>query len=332
MERQRIAQALAAHGFREGGNVFYGVVDGYPVMAALLGKEQIYAVTATFTVRQLPAGAQRKALLKALKAQAAVNQAQGRTAALTWQEKKGYRLEEVVELLQAAAGTLKAHGVEEPEDRCPICGQGECDGYIRYDGRYEVIHQRCISGMKAEAQQQAAANQGSYVLGIVGALVGGLVGIIPTVLSIWLLERIWSLLYALIPLGAYYGYKLCGGKMNRAALATSIIVSILDVYVLQLVLLVIGLIVEYQCSMLESLQLLRSVIGDGEFWVSLTTNAWDSFLFLALGIWIAWSQISRTHKSDLKGIQDVMATMTLKEGVQPLEQEEDAAQQQSLEG
>ena len=36
MERQRIAQALAAHGFREGGNVFYGVVDGYPVMAALL--------------------------------------------------------------------------------------------------------------------------------------------------------------------------------------------------------------------------------------------------------------------------------------------------------
>lgn len=331
MERQRIAQALADHGFRESGNAFYGAVDGYPVIAALQGKDQIRAVTAAFTVRKLPTGGQRKALLQALKAQATVNQAQGKTAALTWQEKKGYRLEEIMDLLQAAVGTLKNHGAAEPEDQCIICGQDGCDGYIRYDGRYEVIHQRCISRMKAEAQQQAAANQGSYVLGIVGALVGGLVGMIPTVLSIWLLERIWSLLYALIPLGAYYGYKLCGGKMNRAALAVSILVSILDVYVLQLVLLVIGLIVEYQCSMLESLQFLRSALADGEFWVSLTTSSWDSFLFLALGIWIAWSRISRTHKSDLKGIENVMTTMTLKAGVQPLEQEEEPAQEQILE-
>lgn len=184
MERQRIAQALADHGFRKSGNAFYGAVDGYPVIAALQGKDQIRAVTAAFTVRKLPTGGQRKALLQALKAQATVNQAQGKTAALTWQEKKGYRLEEIMDLLQAAAGTLKNHGAAEPEDQCIICGQDGCDGYIRYDGRYEVIHQRCISRMKAEAQQQAAANQGSYVLGIVGALVGGLVGMIPTVLSI----------------------------------------------------------------------------------------------------------------------------------------------------
>ena len=70
MERQRIAQALADHGFRESGNAFYGAVDGYPVIAALQGKDQIRAVTAAFTVRKLPTGGQRKALLQALKAQA----------------------------------------------------------------------------------------------------------------------------------------------------------------------------------------------------------------------------------------------------------------------
>lgn len=331
MEKQRIVQTLTACGFREKESVFYGVVEEYPTMVAVPGRDQASTITATFTVRQAPAGALRKALVRALKEQAAVNQVQGKTIVLTWQERKGQRLEEIDGLMQTAVQTLKSHNVEGPEDRCPICGQTECDAYVRYNGLYEAVHQHCIGQIKTQAQRQAASNQGSYVLGIVGALVGGLVGIIPTVLSICLLERIWSLLYAMIPLGAYYGYKLCGGKLNRAALATSIIVSILDVYVLQLVLVVIALITEYQYTMLESLQLLRQIVGDGEFWVNITTSAWDSFLFLALGIWIAWSQISRTHKSDLKGIENVMETMTLKAGAQPMEQQDDGMEQ-TLEG
>ncbi len=332
MERQAVVQALTACGFRESGPAFYGSVEGYPIMIQVPGKEHVQAVTAAFTVQPAPSGVQRRAAAKALKEQAGLNQMQGKTVILTWQERKGHRLEEIGNLLHTAALTLNSYRVEAPEDRCPICRQPACDCYVRYDGRYEPAHQCCLHQLEAETRHLASANQGSYILGVVGGLVGGLAGMIPTVLSICLLERIWSLLYALIPLGVYYGYKLCGGKMNKAALATSIVISILDVYVLQLVLLAIGLMTEYQCTMMESLQLIWQVMGDGAFWASVTKESMVSFLFLALGIWIAWNQISRTHKSDLQGIQAAVATVTLKEGAEPLAQIEEPVQDQTLQG
>lgn len=61
-----------------------------------------------------------------------------------------------------------------------------------------------------------AQNQesGSYLTGLLGAIIGGLLATIPAVAVIWFTETAYSLLYFLIPLGVYHGYRLARGKMD----------------------------------------------------------------------------------------------------------------------
>ena len=59
-----------------------------------------------------------------------------------------------------------------------------------------------------------------------------------------LVEKIYALLFALIPLCIYYGYKLLKGKMNKVVIVLTVILSVLSVYMIEMLLLAYYIVAE----------------------------------------------------------------------------------------
>ena len=183
-----------------------------------------------------------------------------------------------------------------PLDHCPYCGARFCDTAAMTTKAYRLTHYRCLRTAADEAQGKAADTQhsGSYLLGFLGALLGMIIGTIPTVLTIYFMSMEYSLFFALIPICIYLGYKLFGGRMDKSALVISVVLSVLAVFLLNYELFVVTLMVEYGASFGEIMHIIPELLADGSLWIDLIAESVQEFLFTALGIWVAWRFISVT--------------------------------------
>lgn len=309
MKRTDFLAALEAQGWRRVDFSAYGVRDGYPITASMQAG-RANACPVTVTLQEEPDKATQKALAQEIKAVAAKPYFNGRVCSLTLKLDASRpfplaALDDVLRVLQGQGMT--------PPCQCALCNQMGYDAYAMVKGRYDAVHQGCMDSLHDEAVAKAKQVPGSYWTGILGAILGCIVGIIPNVLTIWLSETIYSLLYALIPLCSYYGYKLCRGKMNKAAVAATLVLSVLSVFIIEFVLLNITLMEEYEVGLGLSLALTFPLLADGEVWVLMAQDAVSSFLFIALGVFIVWGQISRTHASELKDMAKIRQTILPKQ-------------------
>lgn len=72
-------------------------------------------------------------------------------------------------------------------------------------------------------------NNGNYITGFIGALLGGLIASLPWIICYVFLEMILSVLAIPIALGAFYGYKLFRGPQNKAAIVIVVLVTLVIV-------------------------------------------------------------------------------------------------------
>ena len=188
------------------------------------------------------------------------------------------------------------HAGLHPLETCPYCGGGNCDAAALTGKGYRPVHYRCLQAEAGKAHNKADINRenGSYLLGVLGALIGMLVGTIPTFLTVVYLEMEYSILFALIPICAYFGYKLFSGKMNKAALIVSILMAVLGVFILNFEYIVFSIMREYGFSFSEALSFVPDLLRDGEIWAAIAADSLQEFFFSALGVVIAWGLISRT--------------------------------------
>ncbi len=187
-----------------------------------------------------------------------------------------------------------ANGIGVPQ-QCPLCHNGGCDS-LAFVGGYVPVHASCVQNQAYGAIAQAENNRqtGNYALGILGALLGALVGSIPTVLLMLFLHMISAWLYALIPLGAYYGYKLCKGKMVKGVvIPVVVILSLLMVMVVELTVTYISVGREYKWWMSVGEFLVRYF--DAMSFGDIMMDIGMPLLFTALGIFISWDQIRRSN-------------------------------------
>lgn len=136
--------------------------------------------------------------------------------------------------MDAAAALLK-EGHAGSEEVCALCGEEDWDSFALVKKRYVPVHQDCCERLRHRAQANAALNAsgGSYLTGWLGALAGGLAGLLPTALTVWVWGQISAWLCLLIPLGAYHGYRLCRGRMDRMAVAATVVSSLAQVFLLE---------------------------------------------------------------------------------------------------
>lgn len=214
------------------------------------------------------------------------------------------------EAVSKITGYLKQKGIKAP-DTCPLCKQKNCNVLVAHSEGYRPAHKNCLDNVSETVFQKAEKNDlnGNYFLGFIGALLGAIVGTIPSVLSIILADTIYALLFALIPICIYTGYKWFRGKMNQFVIILSIVLSVLSVYIIEIVVLAYALMSEYGLTFSQTGPLLKEGLKSAQVWMEMTQDSITSFLFIALGIWIAWEKITKTTHTEVESMHNILSTV-----------------------
>lgn len=187
---------------------------------------------------------------------------------------------------------------------CAFCDTGEALGYTAQEDKVMEVCPACheklagiLTGMKAEREES-----GSYLRGAVGAILGGIVGIIPWVL-IGLLGYVAALSGLIMSFLSYKGYLLFKGKRGRGMLFILIAVLIVFTYIAVIVNFCIDLnnYVNEQGYSIDAFELFKIVFVGPFDPVNFDTGAmWAQigmgWLFAALGSFFFLRNIRRVGK------------------------------------
>lgn len=193
-----------------------------------------------------------------------------------------------------------AHALEEadvvPADTCAVCGKDHPDSLCMMS-TYQPVHAACVLSMGDSARKNTEENaiKERYLTGTIGALFGVLVGLVPSLLSILLFDRIYTVLFVIVPLLAVLGYRKFHGKRSGVSILIVIILSLAGVVMLEFLAVAISFKQELGLSLMQALRYtlgyLFSVMGIG---VLLQENLAE-LLFMAIGIFISWPFLVQTN-------------------------------------
>lgn len=133
--------------------------------------------------------------------------------------------------------------------------------------------------------------QGSYVTGIIGAVIGGVIATIPWVLAYVYGGMMLSILAALIAAGEFYGYKLLKGRINKSLPIIIMIIALIIVTVATLVIIPALLIAKEGIAL--NLANIQRLYSNKEFSSAITQDFVISFVFTILGASIITSNIKK---------------------------------------
>lgn len=127
------------------------------------------------------------------------------------------KIETMNNLLKELTDFLKSKGIKGKEC-CIFCSNDNAEQTVYIDNIMYSAHGECYLHQKnvvEEATREYEAEDKNYFLGFIGALIGGIVCSIPWIIVQVFLNRIASVLAALIGVGALKAYYMFKGKLGR---------------------------------------------------------------------------------------------------------------------
>ena len=190
------------------------------------------------------------------------------------------------------ANTCAVTGAPNPDSLCCLLGDPKCFGYQPVCAA-EV--RKNDYAVQSEAEQNELS--GSYLTGLLGAVLGAVVGIAANLLTIVFLERILVVLFALVPVAAMYGYKLFKGKTNKVSIGIIIVLSLIAVPVMELLSLGIEASRELGVSFEEGVGWAFRNFTHPTVMDAIKGDLIKMVLFMGLGVGVAWGFMSKQLNS-----------------------------------
>ena len=200
--------------------------------------------------------------------------------------------------IRALEIAVREEGIK-PPNTCSFCKRVGGDALMRCDARLRLVHMYCLRSWQETEKEKIEQKSfiAGYLQGMVGGLLGGIVGSVPALAALYFLEylpgffdnAIWLRMF--IPGGAYFGWKLFGGRLNR--------ITIIFVVLYALVLATAINFAEtffLPHSAFPAPIALQDAIG---LYLTSEYLSWAIVPILAsvaLGIFVAWKEIFRTDK------------------------------------
>lgn len=309
IKRDDIYRAFAAYGFETAGSVCLGSFEGYALSLQPNGSSGYFLDAATRT----PANDStfRKSYKKIKpKNVTGIGATKTSTRLIVAFRGKTPVEQQVDELLRSFTGALREAGIA-PAATCAVCGGSAPESLGFFGGTFQPVHAGCLQGLVTSAKDAAEDNRvnGSYLTGFLGALLGAVVGILPSLLLIALTDRIYALLFALIPLASMWCYRKFGGKMDRASIVIVVILSLLAVLLMTAVSAAMSLANEYGDPFFEILPVILAYVVTAEGFLALLQDSIVPLIFLALGLWIAWRFLRQTGDVKVQDAEAAAATL-----------------------
>ena len=224
-------------------------------------------------------------------------------------------LPEITTFLDTVTAALRENGVG-PADTCAVTGAANPDSLCLLDRPGFVGFQPvCASAVRREGYETQAKveeneNNGSYLTGTIGALLGMLVGVGVNLLTLVFLKRFYVMLFALVPVAAMLGYKLFKGKTDKLSIVIVIVLSVVAVPLMEFLTLVFSVMREYSAPFGEVLSWAAEVFFEPEVTKESVPEMLKMLLFMALGVFVAWSYMARqTNSAQTKGVQALLESM-----------------------
>lgn len=145
--------------------------------------------------------------------------------------------------------------------------------------------------MEQEPIKKETSSKGSYLTGILGAIVGGAIATIPWVLVYIYGGMMFSILAALIAAGELYGYKIAKGKINKKLPIILMVIALIIVTVTTLVIIPTLLIVKEGIAV--NLTNISRLYENSEFATAMMKDFIISLIFTILGASIVTANIKK---------------------------------------
>lgn len=287
-------------------NSAYGVYNGYPFAANFQARAG-GAIGVGLRVDGKGGAKFVRSVRKALPKGCAFLAANTDSYTLSCAARNGDLTEAFTAAMDTVTGKMRETGLRAPE-ACPLCKQGGCDATAMLGGVYVPTHRACVEAHGSSAQARAEKElQGNYFTGFLGAVLGGAVGALPAILCLNFTNYYVAYLYALIPLAAYFGYRLFKGKMDSGAMVCSILASLVNLFTVEFsnVFIQLGLVRGAIPTVGFAWRVFQDYVQDRGFIASVLMEV----LFLGLGVWFAWGQLRRTAHHDVQDAGLAAATM-----------------------
>ncbi|MBU1145373.1 MAG: hypothetical protein KJ971_05910 [Firmicutes bacterium] len=184
---------------------------------------------------------------------------------------------------------------------CVICHKVRHEEKLDYrvwDVSYVPVHPKCAADHVKDVKQSVEkenSKSNRLILSIILSLVGAFVGLIPLVMILYISDAFYAILYALIPLGGFYGYKLGKAPRKTYMIYIIIIISVLIVVAFELFTWnILALSLDYTLS---------GLLEDSTYQYVFLNELLISLLFLGIGIFISWKLISNTSDKQINKIE-----------------------------
>lgn len=179
---------------------------------------------------------------------------------------------------------------------CSECGE-EVENIVGYNGIACYMHKECFEKikekLKAEYQEELQSNENQRSMSIMLCFLGAIVGVIPSAIALLGFAYLFALLFALVPLAAFYGYKLGKGPLDKTASICSIAFSFISVAIVFLIYVVsVANMVGVTVGELYNASPEAFFIDGGQI-----------LLFWALGVFVSYKAITNTTSKKLKDIE-----------------------------
>lgn len=122
----------------------------------------------------------------------------------------------------------------------------------------------------------------NYVLGVIGSIIGALIATLPWILMYIYGEMMISLLAILIAFGAFYGYKLFKGKIDKKLPIIISVVSIIAISIATLIIIPGALLIEAGVD--ANIENFKILYEDSEFFSAIMKDYVISIIFTIIGI------------------------------------------------
>ena len=125
-----------------------------------------------------------------------------------------------------------------PPAECPLCHTSNCDAYAFLEESYRPTHAACVKNrlqLPLKDETLPSVVTGRYVTGVLGALLGAFIGILPLVAQVIAQGKLTTPLYAFVPILSTLLFRLLRGKANRTFAALCVLLSsFAAVYVMEI--------------------------------------------------------------------------------------------------
>ena len=198
-------------------------------------------------------------------------------------------------LMTTLTNALEKEDIKNNE-QCGLCGTHKEDEdleYYVYKGLYINLHKSCIDAAYEEQRREIEKenkNIKRLPISIFLALIGAVIGIIPSIISIFGFGWLFGLLFAICPIASFFGYKL--GKAPLRWYAT-LIAAVCSLAVTAAVIIGFGCVLAVAAN-----ATLGDVFADPE--LGLGSLLGQALLFDVIGIGCAWGYISKTTGNKVK--------------------------------